>query len=182
VCTVTTTAPTGNVYFQVDAYASIDGSGSPLSAAFFPQTIVSGSQNVSVTLNGIPASVAFVPSSAACSNGVACTAATAIAVYDAAGSVIVGPGSFISPSGGSESFSWSCQGASALGLGTSTSTNQIGNFGAPAANTVSEAAYDGTIQAGGSATGLNCTVTDGGSLSSTFTMSLETGSVTWGVQ
>jgi hypothetical protein len=176
-CTATTYAPIGSDGFYVRTFASADGSGAALSAATIVVNVVVGTNNVTVTLNGVLNSVAFSPSSVSCTNTVACSGAAAFQALDAAGDIIIGPGAYAyDDKGDVVTYSIACP--AALKLEDSSGT-VVTSFNSPSTNTISKAAYDGSNQTGS----LSCTATpDHGALSATFTLNFSGSGINWTIQ
>ncbi len=173
-CTATTYAPVGSDGFYVRTFASTDGTGSALSAATIVVTVVVGTNNVSVTLNGVVASVLFSPSSVSCTNTVACSGPAAFEALDAAGDIIIGPGSYAyNDHGDVATYTVSC--GSGLTLEDSSS-NPVTSFTSPSTNTISKGVYDGSNQSAN----VTCTATgapSGGS--ATFTLNFSGSGINW---
>ena len=179
VCTASATAPVGSDVYSIATYQAANGSGTPLSLNdSVPVTIVAGSNALSTTLDGVVSSLAFAPSNANAVNGTPSSGAVSIEAMDASGDIIIGPGSYVLPSGASDSISISCQ----------THLTPLNNLNAPATAITSPAqsagfasvSYDGTDINGTTGGPLLCSATDSGTNTATFTLNLSaTGSTTW---
>ena len=179
VCTASSTAPVGSDVYSIATYQAANGSGTPLSLNdSVPVTIVTGSNALSTTLDGVVSGLAFAPSSANAVNGTPSSGAVSIEAMDASGDIIIGPGSYVLPSGASDSISIICQ----------THLTPLNNLNAPATAITSPAqsagfasvSYDGTQINGTTGGPLTCSATDSGTDTATFTLNLSaTGSTTW---
>ncbi len=183
VCTVSSTAPVGTDVYSVATYSSTTGSGTPLSIdPTLNVNIVSGANAVSVTLNGVVASLAFSPLSANALDGTASSGSASINALDAFGDTIIGPGLYAMANGSADSIAVTCQtGLSAKNSGGGAAT--LPETGPSAAGNVASIAYDGTAVGATSGGALTCTATDSTlpvALTATFTLNLSAaGSVTW---
>jgi hypothetical protein len=100
-CTLTFGVTAGaNQLFAVKAFASTDGSGTPLSAQNLSATIVAGTANtINITLDGVVASLAVFLENPTLTSGQAGTTSVVVNALDASGYVIVTPGAFADANG-----------------------------------------------------------------------------------
>lgn len=98
-CTTSLLVPSGTVVFSLSTFASTNGTGSPLSSSTVTAAVTAGSMTaVPVTLNGVPASIAFSASTAsAFKDGASHTLPLSVVVKDASGATIIGPGNYATP-------------------------------------------------------------------------------------
>ncbi len=157
VCTVASTAPVGSDTFAVETFNSASptyGTTVPLSWNTINQSVVAGSNTISVTLNGVVATVAFSPTSASCVATSACTTSVVLNSEDMAGDIIIGPGSYAYDGTGGASLNTialSCK--SGLTPETSAGGTASASMAVPADNNLAKIVYDGTSgTAGGSLT------------------------------
>jgi len=183
VCTISSTAPVGADVYSVATYTATNGTGTPLSIdPALNVNIVSGTNTVSVTLNGVVASLAFSPASANALDGTASAGSASINALDAYGDTIIGPGLYALANGSADPIAVTCQtGLSLQNSGGGAAT--LPETGPGAAGNVAIIQYSGTSVGGTSGGTLTCTATDSTTptpLTSTFTLNLSsTGSVTW---
>ncbi len=96
-CSVTVTAPIGTDTFTEILYASTNGTGTPLSQNQTTATIVAGKSNVvSMTLDGVVASIALALSNATPAQGTAASIPLTVTTEDASGAAIIGNDPFTS--------------------------------------------------------------------------------------
>jgi hypothetical protein len=99
-CSATVNAPVGSDTFAVNLYGGTNGTGSLLSTGTLTQTIVANQANsVSVTFNGVVASIALALASPTVTPGTAGSLGITVNALDANGNVIVGPGSYVDANG-----------------------------------------------------------------------------------
>lgn len=180
VCTVTSSEPIGSDSFTVSTFSTANGSGTPLSINSVNYSIASGSNAISVTLNGVVNSLAFSPASVSCPDAAtACTTSAALEALDASGDVIIGSGSYVDASNNTDTISYSCQ--TGLTAETSTGGTATTPFSSPATNNLAQVVYTANATTAGSS--LTCTASDTLGHTATYTDSIAaTGSVNWTIQ
>ena len=97
-CTLGLQAPAGNDTFVVSTYDGPSATGNKLSTATVTQTVTAGASNtISITLNGVVASVVLAVQGTPPPEGTAVTVGVSVMANDASGNTIVGPGNYASP-------------------------------------------------------------------------------------
>lgn len=97
-CTVALSAPVGSDTFTEITYASATGTGAPLSQSKTAATIVAGKANaVSITLDGIVASIALTLANTSPTEGTPATIPLTVNFNDASGAAIIGSDPFVNP-------------------------------------------------------------------------------------
>jgi hypothetical protein len=92
--------PGANQLFAVKAFASTDGSGTPLAVQNLAATIVAGTANtIDITLDGVVASLSVFLQNPTLTSGQAGTTNVVVNALDASGYVIVAPGTFSDANG-----------------------------------------------------------------------------------
>jgi hypothetical protein len=181
-CTTTSQAPVGTDIFVVTAYQATNGTGTPLSQNTVTQSITTGVNNISVTLNPVVASMAFTPNTNVTQDGVAGTGPVIFNAKDASGAVIVGPQQFLTTAGANDTITISC-GAHLLLKQNDGTTNASLSIGNASQNTIAKGAYDG-VTLGVNGGNIFCTATDtsGTPLTATFTLyTSPDGTINWTV-
>src|ERR1035437_3122616 len=101
VCSGQIAAPVGSDTFTVNLYDGTNAGGNLLSTGTLTQTIVIDQANtVSVTFNGVVASLSVVLTPSSVTAGTSTTVAVSANALDADGNTIIGPGSYANASGG----------------------------------------------------------------------------------
>jgi virginiamycin B lyase len=101
ICSGSVLAPPGNDTFAVNLYDGTNGTGNLLSTGAVTQTIVAYQTNaVSVTFNGVVASLSVMLNPSSVTVGTAATVAVVANALDADGNTIIGPGVYVSSGGG----------------------------------------------------------------------------------
>ena len=124
-CTVSASAASGvNQVLTVQTFASTDGSGTPLSRQTITATITAGAVNpLSMTLNGVVASVTAAFAASTLPYGVSGTTTLVVNARDASGATIVGPGTFVDAGGNPVTITLTnADGTGATTLGTTSLT------------------------------------------------------------
>src|SRR5579872_7437844 len=98
-CVVSLTAIAGSDTFTITAYDQPNAQGNVLSIGTAIATIVSGTNNVNVTLNGVVSSIALALTQAILPTGSSSTSTLVVEGMDPQGNVIVGTGSYIDANG-----------------------------------------------------------------------------------
>jgi hypothetical protein len=181
-CTATSQAPVGTDIFLVTAYQATDGTGTPLSQNTVTQSITTGVNNISITLNPVVASMAFTPSTNVTQDGVAGNGPVIFNAKDASGAVIVGPQQFLTTAGANDTITIVC-GAHLLLKQNDGTTNAALSIGNASQNTIAKGAYDG-VSLGVNGGNIVCTATDtsGTPLTATFTLfTSPNGTINWTV-
>ncbi|MBV8245603.1 MAG: hypothetical protein JOZ38_06760, partial [Candidatus Eremiobacteraeota bacterium] len=96
-CSITVQAPAGSDTFAVNMYSAQNAGGSLLSSGTTTATIGSGSNVVTVTMNGVPTKLVVSLSNAFPPTGSPSTITVNVIAYDATGAQIVGPGNYSVP-------------------------------------------------------------------------------------
>ena len=169
-CTATSQAPVGTDIFVVTAYQATNGTGTPLSLNTVTQTITTGVNNISVTLNPVVDSLVFTPATNETKDGVVGSGPVIFNARDASGATIVGPQQFLTTAGANDTITISC--AAHLTLKQSDGvTNATLSLGNASQNNIANGAYDGTTL-GVNGGNIVCTATDtsGTPLTTTYTL------------
>ena len=180
VCTVTSSEPIGSDSFTVSTFANTTGTGTPLSTNSVNYSVASGSNSISVTLNGVVNSLAFSPASVSCpSASTACTTSAALEALDASGDVIVGSGSYVDASNNTDTISYTCQ--TGLTAENSTGGTATTPFSSPTYNNMTQVVYAANGTTAGSS--LTCSASDTLGHTATYTDSIAAaGTVNWTIQ
>ena len=100
VCTGQIAAPVGSDTFTANLYDAQNGAGNLLSTGTITQTITADTANtVSMTFNGVVASLSVALSPSIIVAGSAATITVTVSALDASGATIVGPGGFVDANG-----------------------------------------------------------------------------------
>jgi hypothetical protein len=172
-CTASVQGALGQDAWNVQTYASNNGTGSALSIGPVSGTVIQGAANVfAATLDPIVASVKFVPTSDSTSATAPATFALAFEALDANGDVILGPGLFANASNTATPVTISSSSAH-LAVQTSASAAAALSLNQVSDNNIAQVAYDGTELAGSD----TVTATVPGGITGTFTLTKTSGSI-----
>jgi hypothetical protein len=188
VCTATSSEPVGVDTFTVSLYDTTDGTGTPLStnSSVVASVTQAGPNNLSVTLNGVVASIMFFPETYDAVNGTASAGAVGVYALDADSNIIIGPGDYVKADGSPDPITLACgphlTPQTAGGAAANATITGPGSDSA-SPNNLGQVAYDGTAIGGTAGGTLTCTASDVAGSTDTFSLvTSATGSVTWILQ
>jgi hypothetical protein len=188
VCTATSSEPVGVDTFKVSLYDTTDGTGTPLStnASVVTSVTQAGPNNISVTLNGVVASIMFFPETYDAVNGTASAGAVGLYALDADSNIIIGPGDYVKADGTPDPLTLACGPhlTPQTAGGAAANTTITGpDAGSASPNNLGQIRYDGTAIGGAAGGTLTCSASDTAGHADTFSLvTSASGSVTWVLQ
>jgi hypothetical protein len=168
-CTAILPGALGQDAWLFKSYVSGDGSGTPISLNTGTLVVLSGAANIlSVTLNPVLASLAFVPISDSTNATATITLPLVLQADDATGAVIIGPGTFVTAANVANPITLASSSGAHVVPETSGGTAATGTLATTASNGLAQIAYDGSLVAGTQ----TVTATAAGIATATFTLTL----------
>jgi len=148
-CTVTLQGALGQDGWAIKSYVSGAGTGLDVSLNTGTLTVVKGVANVlTLTLNPILASLAFVPAAYSANATTASTLPLVLQAKDTAGAVIIGPGTYVTAANVANPITLTSSSAAHVVLQTSAGSAATVTLTTAATNNLAQIAYDGTLVAG----------------------------------
>ena len=171
-CSASISAPIGT---DEITFLAEDASGVALSQTptYVSENIASGTNNVSVTLDPIVASLVFAPAAFSTPYNATASAPTSLEIKDPDGNIIVGPGAFLTPAGVADPVKVTCTGQ--MDLLTSIASGSLPESSpdtllSAGDNNIAQVSYWNPI--GTIGTVYTCTATDTAGLTTTETLTL----------